>query len=51
MEGPTPSSAIFYGALSVHLVNGVFGTLAVGLFAQDAIMPGTMTSAERPKNQ
>lgn len=27
------------GALSVHLVNGVFGTLAVGLFAQDAIMP------------
>jgi Amt family ammonium transporter len=29
------------GALSVHLVNGVFGTLAVGLFAQDAIMPGT----------
>ena len=29
------------GALSVHLVNGVFGTLAVGLFAQDAIMPNT----------
>ncbi|MCF7838810.1 MAG: ammonium transporter [Candidatus Marinimicrobia bacterium] len=29
------------GALSVHLVNGVFGTLAVGLFAQDAIMPAT----------
>lgn len=29
------------GALSVHLVNGVFGTLAVGLFAQDSIMPGT----------
>ncbi|MDD2533877.1 MAG: ammonium transporter [Eubacteriales bacterium] len=25
------------GALSVHLVNGVFGTLAVGLFAQDSI--------------
>ncbi|NCC76384.1 MAG: ammonium transporter [Clostridia bacterium] len=25
------------GALSVHLVNGVFGTLAVGLFAEDAI--------------
>jgi Amt family ammonium transporter len=25
------------GALSVHLVNGVFGTLAVGLFAQDQI--------------
>jgi len=29
------------GALSVHLVNGVFGTLAVGLFAQDRVMPGT----------
>ncbi len=29
------------GALAVHLVNGVFGTLAVGLFAQDAFMPGT----------
>lgn len=25
------------GALSVHLVNGVFGTVAVGLFAQDKI--------------
>ncbi len=25
------------GALSVHLVNGVFGTLCVGLFAQDGI--------------
>ncbi|MEI6157558.1 MAG: hypothetical protein WCP87_04250 [Atribacterota bacterium] len=25
------------GALSVHLINGVFGTLAVGLFAQDKI--------------
>jgi Amt family ammonium transporter len=25
------------GALSVHLVNGVFGTLSVGLFAQDKI--------------
>lgn len=30
------------GALSVHLVNGVFGTLCVGLFAQDAIT-GTST--------
>lgn len=30
------------GALSVHLVNGVFGTLCVGLFAQDAIT-GTAT--------
>ncbi len=29
------------GALAVHLVNGIFGTLAVGLFAQDAFMPGT----------
>ncbi|MFA5104037.1 MAG: ammonium transporter [Candidatus Margulisiibacteriota bacterium] len=29
------------GALSVHLVNGVFGTIAVGLFAQDMFMPGT----------
>ncbi len=29
------------GALSVHLVNGVFGTLCVGLFAQDKFMPGT----------
>jgi len=29
------------GALSVHLVNGVFGTLAVGLFANDTVMPGT----------
>lgn len=29
------------GALSVHLVNGVFGTLAVGLFARDRVMPGT----------
>jgi Amt family ammonium transporter len=28
------------GAISVHLVNGVFGTLALGLFAQDFI-PGT----------
>lgn len=30
------------GALSVHLVNGVFGTLCVGLFAKDAIT-GTAT--------
>lgn len=28
------------GALSVHLVNGVFGTFALGLFAQDKFMPG-----------
>lgn len=25
------------GAISVHLVNGIFGTLAVGLFAEDSI--------------
>jgi Amt family ammonium transporter len=30
------------GALSVHLVNGVFGTICVGLFAQDKIT-GTTT--------
>ncbi|MFY9271133.1 MAG: ammonium transporter [Candidatus Manganitrophaceae bacterium] len=29
------------GALAVHLCCGVFGTLAVGLFAEDAIMPNT----------
>ncbi|MCG3175307.1 MAG: Ammonia channel [Candidatus Omnitrophica bacterium] len=29
------------GALSVHLVNGVFGTICVGLFAQDQFMPNT----------
>jgi ammonium transporter, Amt family len=29
------------GAISVHLVNGAFGTLALGLFAQDDFMPGT----------
>ena len=29
------------GALSVHLVNGVFGTLAVGLFAEGRFMPNT----------
>ncbi len=32
------------GALSVHLVNGVFGTLAVGLFAQDKLT-GTATGS------
>jgi len=30
------------GALSVHLVNGIFGTICVGLFAQDKIT-GTAT--------
>jgi Amt family ammonium transporter len=29
------------GALAVHLVNGIFGTIAVGLFAQDVFLPGT----------
>ncbi len=29
------------GAISVHLVCGMFGTLALGLFAQDQFMPGT----------
>ncbi|MDL1872828.1 ammonium transporter [Deltaproteobacteria bacterium PRO3] len=29
------------GALSVHLVNGVWGTIAVGLFAQDVFTPNT----------
>lgn len=29
------------GAISVHLACGVWGTLALGLFAQDQFMPGT----------
>ncbi len=29
------------GALAVHLVNGIFGTIALGLFAEDSFMPGT----------
>jgi len=29
------------GALAVHLANGIFGTLALGLFAEDKFMPGT----------
>src|SRR3989338_7651147 len=29
------------GATAVHLVNGVFGTLAVGLFAEDWVSPNT----------
>ncbi len=29
------------GATSVHLVNGVFGTICVGLFAQDKFLPNT----------
>jgi len=29
------------GALAVHGMGGIFGTLAIGLFAQDSIAPGT----------
>jgi Amt family ammonium transporter len=29
------------GALAVHLANGVFGTLALGLFAEDRFLPNT----------
>lgn len=29
------------GALSVHLINGIFGTLCVGLFAEDRFSPNT----------
>ncbi len=29
------------GAIAVHGMGGIFGTLAVGLFAQDKFMPGT----------
>ncbi len=29
------------GAISVHLVNGVFGTLCIGLFAEGRFMPNT----------
>lgn len=29
------------GAIAVHGMGGIFGTLAVGFFAQDALMPGT----------
>jgi Amt family ammonium transporter len=29
------------GAISAHLICGIWGTLAVGLFAQDQFMPGT----------
>ncbi|HAP36067.1 MAG TPA: ammonia permease [Bacteroidetes bacterium] len=29
------------GALAVHLANGVFGTICVGLFAQDQFIPNT----------
>jgi len=29
------------GALAVHLANGIFGTLALGLFAEDRFLPNT----------
>ena len=29
------------GAISVHLINGIWGTLALGLFAQEHFSPGT----------
>jgi Amt family ammonium transporter len=29
------------GALAVHLANGIFGTICVGLFAQDKFIPNT----------
>ncbi|MGR3179372.1 MAG: ammonium transporter [Candidatus Anammoxibacter sp.] len=32
------------GALSVHLVSGVFGTLCVGLFAQEHYLPGRIVN-------
>jgi Amt family ammonium transporter len=38
------------GALSVHLVNGVFGTLAVGLFADKAIAAKIGTDASSLRN-
>ncbi len=33
------------GALSVHLVNGIWGTISVGLFAQHAVLPAGLTAA------
>lgn len=36
MEGPTPSSAVFYGALSVHL--GAFLLLRVGTILEESII-------------
>ena len=33
------------GALSVHLVNGIWGTLSVGFFAQHAALPAGLTAA------
>ncbi|MFQ3621358.1 MAG: ammonium transporter [Spirochaetales bacterium] len=38
------------GALSVHLVNGIFGTLAVGLFADKAVAAAIGTDADALRN-
>ncbi len=38
------------GALSVHLVNGVFGTLAVGLFADKSVAAAIGTDSEALRN-
>jgi Amt family ammonium transporter len=38
------------GALSVHLVNGVFGTLAVGLFADKGVAAAIGTDADALHN-
>ena len=43
MEGPTPSSAVFYGALSVHL--GVFLLLRVGGLIERSIVLMVVVSA------
>lgn len=38
------------GALSVHLVNGVFGTLALGLFADKAVAAAVGTDSDALRN-
>ena len=43
MEGPTPSSAVFYGALSVHL--GVFLLLRVGALIERSLVLILLVSA------
>ena len=37
------------GATSVHLVNGVFGTLCVGLFAETRFLDAAGTDATKPR--
>jgi len=34
------------GATSVHLVNGVFGTICIGLFAEASLIPAAMTATK-----